>query len=332
MAQLHEKATAQTCPACRQELPPSRECLFNLALCLIANVNKTVGPFVGTAWGPLPTAEQKDMEGAKLMLTEALNQVGKQYRMRTRSPDLRTHIHLRTHISTIPPPSPAAAIQGHTTAAVYLGHIYLYGQGVPTDGKRALEYYEMAAAEGDCEAQYQVGAMRLSGTYGVEQDFEEAHRWLCKSMKQGYAEATHLLARMYHLGIAPTTDGGNSWRRARALYKDALHLGGSALHHRANETFENAVRAVRKKVRLAPAAASASVEHGAWRLSAVLLSVPIHRSPHLSAPNAVRAAHERHPARARGCRRERRVWPSRRGRRFPLLEVGSGGSVRRGLP
>jgi hypothetical protein len=57
-----------------------------------------------------------------------------------------------------------------------LGFMYSHGFGIPQDKAKAVQWYRLAAEQGDAHAQY-----RLAGHYrlgkGVLQDYVRAHMW-----------------------------------------------------------------------------------------------------------------------------------------------------------
>ena len=68
---MREKGIAQTCPLCRNPLPPGPEKLFDLA----NRLWQKVMPGYLRDWPPLEPSKQKDMDGAIVMLREAMDQV-----------------------------------------------------------------------------------------------------------------------------------------------------------------------------------------------------------------------------------------------------------------
>ena len=54
--------------------------------------------------------------------------------------------------------------------------MYENGQGVPQDKAEAVEWYRLAAEQGDANAQNNLGFMYGNGR-GVPQDYVEAHKW-----------------------------------------------------------------------------------------------------------------------------------------------------------
>ncbi len=68
------------------------------------------------------------------------------------------------------------AEQGDGDAQNNLGIMYDYGQGVPQDDAKAVEWYRKAAEQGNAGAQYNLGVMYGKGQ-GVPQDYAQAHMW-----------------------------------------------------------------------------------------------------------------------------------------------------------
>jgi TPR repeat protein len=54
--------------------------------------------------------------------------------------------------------------------------MYESGEGVPQDYKEAHKWYRLAAAQGNADAQNNLGAMHENGE-GVAQDYVRAHMW-----------------------------------------------------------------------------------------------------------------------------------------------------------
>ncbi|GMS77877.1 hypothetical protein PENTCL1PPCAC_52, partial [Pristionchus entomophagus] len=67
-----------------------------------------------------------------------------------------------------------------------------------------LEYYRFLADKGDVSAQLGLGQLFLSGGRGVEQNFDEANRYLTSAAEAGNAAAYAYLGKMYLDGTAAT--------------------------------------------------------------------------------------------------------------------------------
>ena len=139
------------------------------------------------------------------------------------------HVHLPSrcsHLLASPlsqwqPPSPSR--QGHILAAVFVGGIYFWGQGVAIDYPRAMAADKVGGEGGHASCQWQVGAMYCKGL-GVDVDYTQALPWIEKAAAQDQPSAVSRLGGMYGNGEGGVTP---SWRRAREYNKRAIGLGSS---------------------------------------------------------------------------------------------------------
>ena len=92
-----------------------------------------------------------------------------------------------------------AAEQGDAKAQFNLGNIYDTGEGVPENDTEAVRWYRMAAEQGYAKAQVNLGLMHFNGS-GVPQDVVEAARLFRLAAEQGNALAQLTLGLMYTLG------------------------------------------------------------------------------------------------------------------------------------
>ena len=91
------------------------------------------------------------------------------------------------------------AEEGHVTAQFMMGHMYLYGQGVPKNFKSAAKWRTLAAKQGSTSAQYGLGIMYSIGE-GVLTDYKRAYMWLNLSDYNSDG-ASELYARMLKLDM-----------------------------------------------------------------------------------------------------------------------------------
>ena len=76
VAGLRGKGVSQACPLCRAPLPPGPEKLYELAERVRAKLDvRVVRP--DHSWAPLPASQQEEMDGAIVMLQEAMDQVSR---------------------------------------------------------------------------------------------------------------------------------------------------------------------------------------------------------------------------------------------------------------
>ena len=73
VSELRAKGVSQACPLCRSPLPPGPEKLLELAYRVWLKITRAVGS--NGEWPPLSASQQKEMDGAIVMLQEATDQV-----------------------------------------------------------------------------------------------------------------------------------------------------------------------------------------------------------------------------------------------------------------
>ena len=174
MVELRAKGISETCPLCRAPLPPGTEKLYELGLRTWQKTRLAVGS--NCAWPPLSASQQGEMDGAIVMLQEAMD-------------------------------------QGHIQAAEFVGSLYFWGQAVAVDYKRAMVAYTVGAEAGADLCQTQLGAMYQNG-FGVAVDHKQAVAWLEKAFVQGSPEAACILGQVYFNGQGGIVGVTPSWKRA----------------------------------------------------------------------------------------------------------------------
>ncbi len=92
-----------------------------------------------------------------------------------------------------------AAAQGNADAQFNLGVLYSRGRGIPQDYEEAANWFRKAAEQGDVPAQSMLGFLYLKGQ-GVKQDYQQAMFWYLRAAEKGYAIAQHNLGVMYAKG------------------------------------------------------------------------------------------------------------------------------------
>ena len=109
-----------------------------------------------------------------------------------------------------------AAEEGDLDAQYRLGRSYYYGDdGAPKDGEKAV-YWFTRAAEGDSiAAQYYLG-LCYSRAVGVEKDLVRAAELFTAAAEEGYPPAVTELGLCYELGHGVSMDKG----RAAELYQE----------------------------------------------------------------------------------------------------------------
>lgn len=96
-----------------------------------------------------------------------------------------------------------AAAQDYTNAMVALGGLYEQGQGVPLDYKKAMEWFEKAAAQGDAPACHAIALAHLNGRGKVVPvDKPKAIQWLKRGADKGDPQSQYALG-----GVLLTGEG-----------------------------------------------------------------------------------------------------------------------------
>lgn len=88
------------------------------------------------------------------------------------------------------------ADQGQPEAQLYLGRMYMMGQGVLRDTDKAIKYFKAAAYQGNADAQFFLGSIYLL----PQTDIAEGIKWLRFSADQGNKDAQYLLGKAYIQG------------------------------------------------------------------------------------------------------------------------------------
>jgi len=88
------------------------------------------------------------------------------------------------------------AEQGNEQAQLFLGKMYMLGQGVLKDPAQAIKCFKASAAQGNADAQFFLGAMYLL----PQTDIGEGVKWLRISAEQGNQDAQWLLGKTYMQG------------------------------------------------------------------------------------------------------------------------------------
>src|SRR5258708_14332306 len=85
------------------------------------------------------------------------------------------------------------AVQGNGEAKLYLGKMYMEGQGILKDPDQAVKWFKASAEQGNADAQYFLGSYYLLPHLNVA----EGVKWLRLSAEQGHQDAQLLLGKSY---------------------------------------------------------------------------------------------------------------------------------------
>jgi Zn-dependent protease with chaperone function len=113
-----------------------------------------------------------------------------------------------------------AAAQGDPAAQYNLGAMSAKGQGVAQDDKEAVRWYQLAAQQGNARSQFNLGGYYYNGR-GVAQDYAEAVRWWKLAAAQGDAQAQFNLGVAYAKGQGVAQDD----KEATRLFQLAAQQG-----------------------------------------------------------------------------------------------------------
>lgn len=80
-----------------------------------------------------------------------------------------------------------------------IGTMYIGGDGVKQDFKKAFYWLQKSAKAGESRAQSLIGSMYYSGK-GTKQDYQKALYWHKKAAEQGQASSMSELGMMYMMG------------------------------------------------------------------------------------------------------------------------------------
>ncbi len=113
-----------------------------------------------------------------------------------------------------------AAGQGNADAQCNLGFLYEKGFGVPKDREKAAEFYRKAAEQGHAKGQCGLGYLYGKGL-GVPRDAAKAAAWFEKAANQGHPTALYNLGFLYENGQGVPRDR----EKAAELYQKAAEKG-----------------------------------------------------------------------------------------------------------
>ncbi len=97
------------------------------------------------------------------------------------------------------------AAQGDMDWQFELGEYYFFGLGVQQDYNEAFKWLHLAATRGHPGAQQHIGLMYHRGE-GVPRNDDEAFKWLKLSAEQGDSHGQYWLGRVYFWGLGVQQD------------------------------------------------------------------------------------------------------------------------------
>ena len=118
-----------------------------------------------------------------------------------------------------------AAAQGNADADIQIGNLYQQGIGVQQSYAWAMQWYEKAADQGNADAEFRLGYMYQNG-FGVPQSNESngvAMCWFQQAAAQGHVEAEIEIAESYEHGWGVQRDTAEAikWYQKAAVQGSA---------------------------------------------------------------------------------------------------------------
>ena len=110
------------------------------------------------------------------------------------------------------------AEKGDTVAQYNLGVLYMNGDGVPQDYKKAIQWLTLAANKSDVKAQYNLGFIYEN----YFKDIKKAIYWYEQASNLNMPDAQNSLANLYTDGLIT---GKTEYKIALELYKKAVDQG-----------------------------------------------------------------------------------------------------------
>lgn len=128
----------------------------------------------------------------------------------------------------------APAKAGYAKDQNLIGFMYYNGWSLPKDYNQAMNWYQLAAAQNNSDAQTNIGVLYESG-YGVPKDYAQALSWFQKSADQGNAAGQDNLGFLYDQGWGVAQD----YRRAMSWYRKAAAQGNVAANADIARLYQN---------------------------------------------------------------------------------------------
>lgn len=121
-----------------------------------------------------------------------------------------------------------AAKLGHVGAKGQLGCLYASGTGVEQNGDEAVKWLEEAADEGDAPARAQLGFLYLRGHF-IKQDLEKARELIESAASAGNTQAKYFLGCMYLTGSGVTKNLDRAREYLKMAAEGGISKAGSVL-------------------------------------------------------------------------------------------------------
>ena len=102
--------------------------------------------------------------------------------------------------------------EGYSSAQYQMALVYQHGYGVPKDGKKAFDLFQLAADQNSPDAQFELALLYTEGKL-VKKDLKKAFELTHKAAKKGLASAQFNLGVMYAngAGVKPNHFKASRW-------------------------------------------------------------------------------------------------------------------------
>ena len=154
------------------------------------------------------------------------------------------------------------AEQGNADAQLYLGKMYMMGQGVLRDADQAMKWLKASALQGNADAQFFVGSYYVL----PHKDIAEGVKWLRLSAEQGQQDSQLLLGKTYLQGdkdLPRDPVQAEMWLRLAAknnleFYESELHAAEAQMSAEQIARGKTLAAAWKPKVTASPASKASS--------------------------------------------------------------------------
>jgi len=132
--------------------------------------------------------------------------------------------------------------EGYAPAQYQMGIVYQHGYGVPKNGMKALELFELSAKQNYSDAQFELALIYSEGKL-VKQDFNKAFQLTHQAAKKGLASAQFNLAVMFANGTGINQDDfkASRWYQNAADQNHALAQYNLALLYSEGKGVEKSI-------------------------------------------------------------------------------------------
>lgn len=112
-------------------------------------------------------------------------------------------------------------------ASFKVAQMYLKGDGIKIDFKKALEYFIKANEQGHLDTEYYIGLIYASSSTDLNLNYKEAIKWWKISVEKKDERAQYNLGILYHNGNGTKKD----FEKAFELYNDSIANGNNSAYY-----------------------------------------------------------------------------------------------------